>query len=192
MAMNLIDAVKDYITPELLNLASSRMGETDTSVSRGLNAAIPLIMGALAQKSSTDPGLMAQVMGLLTDRANTSDILGNLRGVLAGDPSTAPNTSLGSSLLSTIFGPQLGSVTSVLGEHAGVKSASASSIMTVAATMITALLGNTVRRDGLSASGLLSLLSGQRDSILGARPSGLAGVGGVGAVRGLGEGAVTT
>src|SRR4030095_3179481 len=180
MAANLIDSLKGLLTPDLLTLISSRSGESESSVSKGLNAALPLIMGALLQKSN-DESTMSQIMSLLTSRANTADVLANPKVLLGGDPSSTAHTDLGSSLLSTLFGSQLGSVTSALGEHAGLRSSSASSIMTLAASLITASLGDRVRREGLSSSGLMSLLGGQRDFIARMLPGALARVGGDGA-----------
>src|SRR5262245_2850164 len=188
MAANLIDSLKGLITPDLLTLISSRSGESESSVSKGLNAALPLIMGALLQKSN-DESTMSQIMSLLTSRANTADVLANPKALLGSDPSSTAHTDLGSSLLSTLFGSQLGSVTSALGEHAGLRSSSASSIMTLAASLITASLGDRVRREGLSSSGLMSWLGGQRDFIARMLPGALASIGGLGALRGLGDSA---
>src|SRR5262249_16505032 len=70
-----------------------------------------------------------------------------------------------------------------LAGYAGVKNTSATSLMTVAATLITGFLGDRVKRDGLSGSGLASLLSGQRDSIVQALPGSLSSIAGLGALR---------
>jgi outer membrane protein OmpA-like peptidoglycan-associated protein len=64
--------------------------------------------------------------------------------------------------------------------------------MTLAASLIAAGLGDRVRREGLSASGLTSWLSSQRDFILKMLPGALASIGGLSALRGWGDSAAST
>jgi len=130
-------------------------------------------------------------MNLLTSRANNPDALGNLKGLLSGDASSAAQTELGGSLLTALFGNELAGVTTGLGEHAGVKRTSASSILALAATLLAALLGSRIRTDGLSLSGLIGLLGNQRDGILKALPAALASLGGLGSLRTLAAGPTT-
>jgi outer membrane protein OmpA-like peptidoglycan-associated protein len=186
MATNLVDALKGLMTPQLLGAVSSRLGEPESAVSKGLGAAFPLILSALAQKAN-DPGLLSQIMSLLTSPANTPDVLANPRSILTGEPSSSGMTELGSNLLATLFGTQADAATNALSEYAGVKSTSASSLMTLGATLITGLLGDHVRRDGLNGAGLASLLNGQRDGILNALPGMLSGIAGLGALRDVGS-----
>jgi outer membrane protein OmpA-like peptidoglycan-associated protein len=189
--MNVMDFLKGSISPDLIGQISSKTGESESSVSRGLDAALPLIMGALLQKTN-DSSAMSQIMSVLTNRANTSDVIENPRALLTGDRSSSVMTDLGGSLLSTLFGSQLGSAVTALGEHAGLKRSSASTIMTLGASLITALLGDKVRREGLSSTGLISLLTGQRDSILRSVPGALASLSGLGTLRNWGESAAAT
>jgi outer membrane protein OmpA-like peptidoglycan-associated protein len=177
----MIDSLNGLVTPQLLGVASSRLGESESAVSKGLGAAFPMILAALMQKLN-DPNLLSQLMSLLTGRANhTTEVLANPREALPGE---APGmTDVGGDLLSAVFGSQSGAVTSALGEYAGVKSSSASSLMTMGSTLVAGLLGDRVRRDHLSGAGLASLLSGQRSGILGALPGALSSLG---ALRGAG------
>jgi hypothetical protein len=54
-------------------------------------------------------------------------------------------TELAGNLLSSVFGGQTGAVTQALSEYAGVRSTSASSLMTLASGLVTAALGERVR-----------------------------------------------
>ena len=81
---------------------------------------------------------------------------------------------LGSKLLGSLFGGNLGSVANALASYAGVKSSTGTSLMNLAAPLVLAMLGRRVHSDGLNASSLASLLLGQRDSFAAALPGPLA------------------
>jgi outer membrane protein OmpA-like peptidoglycan-associated protein len=187
MAATLVDSLQGLVTPQLLATASSRLDEPESAVSKGLAAAIPLILGGLIQKKD-DPTLMSQVMGLLRNRAASPDALANPASVVPapGELPTSGISELGSKLQALLFDTRTGPANSALAEYAGIKSTSASSLTTLAGAMVSGFLGDRVRRDGLNASGLVGLLAGQRDSILRALPSSLSGIAGLGALRDFG------
>jgi len=166
MATTVLDTLNGLVTPQLVGAASTRLGESETAVSKGLGAAFPMILAALMQRLN-DPNLLPQLMNLLTGRANHPEVLANPRNALPGEASEEI-TEVGGDLLSTAFGPQSREATSALGEYAGVKTTSASSLMTLGGALIAGLLSERVRRDHLSGAGLASLLSGQRSGIVGA------------------------
>src|SRR5262245_6934486 len=157
MASNLLDELSAAVGPQLLSAASAQLGESQSSVSKGLLAALPLLLGALTEKAQ-DPSMLSRIMSLLTSRANSPDVLTNPNAILAGEPSATGMTELAGNLLSSVFGGQTGAVTQALSEYAGVRSTSASSLMTLASGLVTAALGERVRRQGLNGAGLLSLL----------------------------------
>jgi hypothetical protein len=154
-------------------VAGRRVGEagreSQTDISKGLGATLPLLLGGLMHRGNVS-GLMSQIMGLLASPANNPNLLTNPASALSEGGSSSGVGDLANKLLSMLFGSRLGATSSALAEYAGVKNLSASSLMTLAGTSVTALLGDRVRRDGLSAAGLASLLSGQRDSIVSALP----------------------
>ena len=184
MATTVLDSLNGLVTPQLVGAASMRLGESENAVSKGLGAAFPMILAALMQRLN-DPNLLPQLMSLLTGRADHPEVLANPRNALPGEASEEI-TEVGGDLLSTAFGPQSREATSALGEYAGVKTPSASSLMTLGGALIAGLLSERVRRDHLSGAGLASLLSGQRSGIVGALPGALSSVAGLGALRDAG------
>jgi outer membrane protein OmpA-like peptidoglycan-associated protein len=182
MATNLLDDLKGLITPQLLGMVSSRLGEPESAISRGMGAALPLVLAGLTQRAN-EPGALSQIMNLLTSRANTPDIVANPRSIFAGEPSSSGVAEIGSSLVSAIFGTQSNAAISALAGYAGLKNTSSSSLMTLAGTLVAGWLGDRARRDGLSGAGLASLLNSQRDSISQALPGALSSVAGLGTLR---------
>lgn len=167
MSANLLDSLKGYITPELISQASGALGESESGVSSAISSALPTLLGGLLNKSG-DSSVMGSVMDLVTkSSADSGGILSNLGGLLSGGNSGA--SGLGSSLLSLLFGGKLGGVTDLIAGASGIKSSSAGSLLGMAAPLLLGHLG----KSGTTLSGLTSLLSSQKDSILSAAPAGL-------------------
>jgi OOP family OmpA-OmpF porin len=176
----LIDTLRSLLTPELLSQASTVLGESQANVSRGLGAAFPAILAGLLTKSS-DTGAMRQIMDLLMDQSfdpgaarNPAELMG------AGGLAKSPMIDLGSRFLSSVLGPQTGAVASAVSSYAGLRSSSGSTLLGLAAPLVMSVLGDRIRRDGPNATGLASLLSSERDSILKDAPAGLASLLGLG------------
>jgi outer membrane protein OmpA-like peptidoglycan-associated protein len=181
----ILDTVRSFVTPDAAARAASLLGESETGVSRGLGAAIPAVLSGLLGKTS-DAGAMRQIMSLLTDPSLDSNLTRDIGSMLsAGGLAKSPATDLGNRFLATIFGDRLGPMASALAEYAGVKSSTASALLGLAAPLVMSVLGDRVRREGLDAAGLGSLLASQRDSILAAAPAAVSGLVGLGTPRGV-------
>jgi OmpA-OmpF porin, OOP family len=172
MSANLLDSLKGYITPEIISQASSMLGESEGGISKAVSAVIPTLLGGLVNKTS-DSGAMGSIMELVTKTgANSDGIFSNLTGLLSKDSDTS---GIGSSLLNTVFGNKLSGVTDLIAGVSGIKSASVGSLLGMAAPMLLGHLG----KSGTTLSGLTSMLTSQKDSILSAAPAGLSSLMGI-------------
>lgn len=167
MTPSLIDAFGALVTPDLVKRISASLGESEGATSATLAAAAPAVLAGMLGKTK-DSGAMGLLEGLLNDKANDGGLVNNLGGLVGG---SSPMASLGSTMLSQVFGGQLGSIAGVLGSLGGVKPSSASSLLGMAAPILMSLLGSRMKSSGM---GLASLLDGQRQSIQAAVPPGLA------------------
>jgi outer membrane protein OmpA-like peptidoglycan-associated protein len=181
----ILDTVRGLLTPEVTARTASLLGESESGVSRGLSAAIPAVLSGLLAKSG-DSSLMQRIMSLLTDPGLDPN-LGRSIGTMLTTSGLAqtPATDLGQRFLSMIFGDRLAPVASALAEYAGLRSSTASSLLGMAAPLVMSVLGDRVRKDGLDAHGLTSLLTSQREGILAAAPTALGGLTGPGMPRGV-------
>jgi OOP family OmpA-OmpF porin len=172
----ILDTLRSAVPPDLLAQASRALGESQGNVSRGLSAAFPTILAGLLAKSS-DTGAMRQIMDLLGDSRLDPNLIRNAASMLGGSGlATSPIIDVGQRFLSALFGPQVGSIASMLATQAGIKPQSASTLLGLAAPLVMSVLGDRVRRDGLNAAGLANLLTSQKDGILKEAPAGLAGL----------------
>lgn len=179
MSSTLLDSFRNLLTPDTISSVASRFGESESSTSRGLMSGFGAILLGLLNRTS-DAGAMRDIHGLVSQAATEPDGLaqGGLSSLLSGG--TAGLGTLGSRLLSMVFGGNSAAVSDAVGRTSGLKSSSAASILSTLAPLVLALLGKRVRNDGLSADGLTSLLTSEADSIRSAAPAGLASLFGLG------------
>ncbi|WP_262919154.1 DUF937 domain-containing protein [Niabella hibiscisoli] len=77
MSINIVDLVKNYVSPDLISRASALLGESDSGISKALSGLIPSILGGVVAKgtqSETDAGQLLNA----AKEANASGLLGNL------------------------------------------------------------------------------------------------------------------
>jgi hypothetical protein len=176
MSTSLIESLGTYVTPELIGRIGSTLGEPSGSVSKGMGAVLPSLLGALAEKAQ-EPGAFQQIFSLLTDSANDGSVLrdpGSLLGTIGS--SGGALAGLAGKLLPLLFGGRTDKVANAVAQYAGIKSASATSLLRLGAPLLLGFLGDRMRKEGLGASALAALLGSQKDSIVRAIPGALAGL----------------
>ena len=107
----------------------------------------------------------------LAQKALGSGILGNLASGFTQGGGGIPDA--GPSLLSGIFGDKVGHIANTIAGWAGIKGSSVASLLGSIAPLALGLLGKHASDSGLSASGLVSMLSSQKSNILSSLPGGL-------------------
>ncbi len=183
MAFNLLNTVNDLFSGDLLSKAASAFGENENDVQKAVGGAVPSILTGFLAKADSKEGL--QSIFDIAKSANNSGILGNLTGLLGGNSSF-------SGIISTVgnlFGDKLGNIANIISGFSGIKQSSASSILNMVAPAALGVLGKHASDTNMSASGLATFLSSQKDTILSAIPSGLniAGALGLGSLSGIGS-----
>jgi outer membrane protein OmpA-like peptidoglycan-associated protein len=175
MATNLLDSLNELITPDLVGKAASAFGESDTAVSKGIGAAVPLLLSGLAQRSG-DNDFASSLFRLVSDPANDGSLLGNIGGMLAPGASSSPMAALGGRLLDGLFGNNRAELGNALGGYAGTKASTGASILNLAAPLVLSMLGKVVRSGNLNLSSLIGMLTGQKGAFASALPGPLAGL----------------
>ncbi len=167
----LLDSLTSLATPAVSRIAQ-RLGESDATVSRGLQTSVASVLGGLLTKS-TDASATPRIFDLITSRDNAAGVVDDVSNLVGG--MSASNTSgIGASLLSSLFGNRVGSLGELVARTAGFKNpSSGASLLSVAAPLVLGYFGKRVRDGSLSIGSLTSLLAGERDSILAAAPAGL-------------------
>lgn len=167
--MNLLDSINGIFNNDVIRKVASFLGESESGISRAVNAGVPSMLSGIMSSSKSDGGVN---LLNLSKEASNSGILNNLSGAFSGnDQSNLLNS--GNNLLSGLFGNKTGGLTNVISNFAGIRSSSAKSILAVIAPIILSFIGRQASSNNLSASGILNWLTGQKSQITNALPSGL-------------------
>lgn len=167
MAINLIETVRNFITPELLDRASSHLGESREGVEKAIAAGIPALFAGYVHRAEHGeaPALLAEAKEAAThDLAQTSGTL--FMGGVSDQPTGA---GWGSNLVGGNFSALNGAIAS----HAGIKPGSGTSLLTLLAPLTMGTLGQYAIDNNWDADGLASFLKAQKSSILTAVPQDL-------------------
>jgi outer membrane protein OmpA-like peptidoglycan-associated protein len=99
--------------------------------------------------------------------------------LFAGGSKTSSMMSVGQQLIGRIFGNRGPAVAESIGRSSGLSTTSATSLLSLVAPLAMGVVGQQVTSRGLNASGLSSMLMGQKSEFASAMPSGLSRVLGV-------------
>ena len=190
MATNLSETIMNYLTPEAMQKLSSLVGENPTNTQRAVEGAVPTLLAGLTNLSSSKDG--ATQLANLLSQGNYSTTLNTLPSLLSGGTATQTLMNSGWEILRTLFGGKVSAIVDLIAHASGLKSASASSLLSFLAPMILGVLGKEKAAQGLGATGLASLLLGQKDQITRMAPPGLASILGLSSLANLGSGVAGT
>ena len=171
MSFNLIEAAKGLFTNDLVNKASSYLGESENTIVKAIGGIIPSLLGGVADKATSSHDGAVTVTNLAKE-SDSAGFPGNLAGFFDNDGGGLLNKGAG--LLSNLFGQgKTDMLSTVISQFSGAKSSSISSLLSMAAPAILGMLGKHANTNNLSADGLASVLASQKDNIANALPSGL-------------------
>lgn len=167
MAFNLLDTVRGYLSPSLVERASSYLGESPTGINKALTAIIPTVLGMFVNRAET-----GNAQGLLNDayEAADSNVLSQPQRLFTGEMSSFLTGGLGR--LENLLGGNASNILSSIGNFAGIKSNAVQGLMGIIAPIGLGVIGRHAREENLSAQGLTSYLSSQKADIGNALPSG--------------------
>lgn len=142
---------------------SSKLGLQPSTTGRIVQAAIPLLVSALARNSSTPSGATALQNALSKD--HDGSVLDDVLGFL-GSSEQGP----GAGILRHVLGDQQSGVQATLGRTAGVDEGQAGQILAMVAPLVMGALGKQTSQEGLDAGGLAQLLQGETQAAQKAEP----------------------
>lgn len=175
MSFNILDAVKGHLTPDLISKASSFLGESESGVGKAISGILPTVLGGLVSKASSGGAGATEIFNAAKE-SHSSGLLGGL-GNFFGDGGGLLEKGMG--LVKSLFGDKASGIIDTISGFAGIKSSSASSLLSMAAPVAAGTLGKHAADNNLDAGGLASLLSSQKSSIMNMLPGGLSGLAGM-------------
>jgi outer membrane protein OmpA-like peptidoglycan-associated protein len=169
MAESLLASILHTLDRQSISGIARGLGESETSISRGMESSIATVLGGMGAKAD-DPGALRSLLDLVPStfrEGSWSNVVGSLASA------TSPWLSAGKRMLSGLFGGSEGAVTDAISRESGLGSGTVSSLLSMAAPMVLGMLGKKVRDEGLTMSGLGGVLRREGSTIRSALPAGL-------------------
>lgn len=188
--MNILNIIKDQLSPEILGQLSKSVGENPDGTKSALQSALPALLGSAAAQASS-PGGATGLLEMLKQKTPQGGWSDTLSGLLGSTGSAGAASGLGSSFVSSLLGPKMNAVRDFIAGRSGIRSESATSLMSTGGQLLMGILGKQVMARGLGASGLGQLLSSQIPHLQGMVPPEMANMLGIGNLLGTGKQAVS-
>ena len=156
--MGMIDDLMGAVGGDGLGALGGLLGGADENATKGvLGAALPAILGAMANNASK-PGGADSLLGAL-QKDHDGSILDNLGGFLG-----APNTGDGDGILGHVFGNNRPQVEQNIAQKSGLDVGTIVKFLPVIAPIIMGLLGKMTRQNNLDAGGLTKSLQQEKQA----------------------------
>jgi len=178
---NLLDLLQSQVGDTFVKQAGSLLNENESNMGKAIGAALPSLMGVLADKGSSESGA-GELMDMISSGGFDGSMLDNLGDMLGGGATN--NAGLdnmlqqgGNILGSLLGGNKQNGLIEMIANFAGIGKSSTGSLLKMAAPLLLSTVGKQVMKNGLNVGDLMKLLSGQTDFVKSAMPAGLGGVG---------------
>jgi outer membrane protein OmpA-like peptidoglycan-associated protein len=166
--MSLLTDLFSTLDPRSLSGIGSALGESEQTISRGMQPAIATVLGGLATKAD-NPNLLLRALDF--DPSGSNHTWSSLATGLAN--ASSPGATAGRSILSTLFGNSEGMITQALGAGTGLTSGLTGSLLAMAAPMVMGFIGRRVHDQGMNMGGLGGLLQREVPTIKENVPAGV-------------------
>ena len=158
-----------YLSPMLIDRIASSLGIQSPMVKTAIAAILPTILAGLAGVASKPGG--GRQLGEVLGKQNP-DILGDLGSIFGGAKQNEVAKSGTDALRDLLGGGALSGLTGAVGKFAGIGDAPVQGLVGMMAPVVLGTLAKQQKASGLDASGLASMLMGQRENIQAAMPAG--------------------
>ena len=157
---NILDLLNSDIGKTLINGTSQQLGQDKNKTKTALNAALPLLLGAMKNNAKTPEGASG-LLNALGNEKHGGGILDNLGDILGGNSIDDDVLQDGAGILGHVFRGKEQNVASAVSKSSGLDAGSAMNALKVAAPVLMGLLGKESRqRNVADQNGIENLLSG--------------------------------
>jgi hypothetical protein len=168
--MNIVEAIKDQLSADLLGKLSSVIGTGEATTTKAVSGAVPTILSVLASIASSAGGA-DRLIGAL--RKFDAGSLGNLAEGLRSGNVKAVEEKGGDLLGSLLGGGALTSMVNILSQFTGLGSGSTKSLLSLIAPLVVGVISNHFKNVPLNPQALTSFFEEQKPNITRAMPAGL-------------------
>jgi len=190
MSNDLLNSMLGALGPQDIEQVAKKLGTNPQQAQGAIEAALPLLLGAMSKNSSAPFGAQALHSALEKDHASldlgsvlgavigsggqSGSGLGDILGaVMGGDNSQAAAPSAGESILRHVFGGQQQRANQGLGQATGLGGQGANQLLAILAPIVMQILAKKMQSNNWSPTQLGNALGQQRQAV--AQEAGLVG-----------------
>jgi hypothetical protein len=157
---SILDILNSDIGKTLINGTSKQLGQDKAKTKSAMDAALPLLLGAMKNNAKTPEGARGLLCALGNDK-HGGNILDNLGDVLGGDRIDDDVMQDGAGILHHVFQGKEQNIASAVSKSSGLDAGSAMNTLKVAAPVLMGLLGKETRQQHVAdQNGIGDLLGG--------------------------------
>ena len=175
MQVNLLDTIKSQIGSELIEKAANFVGEEGSVTKKTLELIMPALLGGITQQAK-EPNAAAALLSNFKEGGHDGSIFDTVGNLLGGGSATQGFMDSGEAIVNGLFGNKTSGIVDWIAAFTGIKTGSASGLMSMVAPLVMGAIGKQVVGGNLGISGLTSLLESQSGIIKKALPAGLSSV----------------
>jgi hypothetical protein len=147
---------------EAVDQISQNVGAEPSAVNTAIQAALPMILGGLANNAATPQG--AESLNTALEQDHDGSILGNLGGlgsmIFGGQDAAPPRQADAGGILGHILGGNQAPVVQEVSNQSGLGAGQVAQILMMLAPIVMGYLGRQKQQQGVGADGLGGLLGG--------------------------------
>ncbi len=147
---------------EAVDQISQNVGAEPSAVNTAIQAALPMILGGLANNAATPQG--AESLNTALEQDHDGSILGNLGGlgsmIFGGQDAAPPRQADAGGILGHILGGNQAPVVQEVSNQSGLGGGQVAQILMMLAPIVMGYLGRQKQQQGVGADGLGGLLGG--------------------------------
>ncbi len=156
--MALLDMLQQRLGSDAVNQISSRIGADPGTTGNAIDAALPLLISALAR--NTGDSNRAQSLANAVSNDHDGSVLDDVPAYVSG-ASEKP----GAGILRHVLGGKQQAVQNGLSQVTGLDAGKAGTLLTMLAPLVMGALGRAKKDNGLDARGLSTMLSGEQEQL---------------------------
>jgi len=154
---DLLGTLSQQMSGQVVAQISKQLGTDPKTTQSAVNAALPMLLGAISRNAASPQGAQA-----LDKALNKHD--GSVLSDLLGAVSSQERVADGTKILGHVLGQRQGNVQQGLSQLSGISPDNSAQLLAMLAPVVMGALGQTKRSNGFGADDLAALLGGQRQS----------------------------
>ena len=147
----LLQGLMGQLSGSAVGQIAEQLGVDEGTAQNGIQAALPILLGALAHNAQNEDGAQSLDTALASD--HDGSILDNLSGAISGH-----QEGPGAAILGHILGGQTNQISNVVGQSLG--GANGGALLQILAPIVMGYLGQQKQQQGLDVMGLAGMLLG--------------------------------